>query len=46
MAAGALLVTEAGGKVTAMGGEDFQVETPDLLASNGTAVHAQLSLLL
>lgn len=46
MAAGALLVTEAGGKVTAMDEGLFRVETSDLLASNGTAVHAQLSRLL
>ncbi len=46
MAAGALLVTEAGGSVTKLDGSSFAVDTPDLLASNGTHVHAQLSQLM
>lgn len=34
-AAGYLLVTESGGKVTALNGEYFDVNNPELLASNG-----------
>ena len=46
MAAGALLVTEAGGQVTSLDGGCFAVDVADLLATNGTAVHAQLSQLM
>ena len=46
MAAGALLVTEAGGHVTSLDGGRFDVDVADLLASNGTRVHAQLSQLM
>ena len=46
MAAGVLLVTEAGGQITTTGGGPFALETPDLLATNGTALHGQLSQLL
>jgi len=46
MAAGALLVTEAGGRVSKQNGEVFDVERPDLLTSNGTAIHEQLQRLL
>ena len=46
MAAGALLVREAGGRVTRMDGSEFDIETPDLLASNGAEIHAQLQRLL
>lgn len=46
MAAGALLVMEAGGQVTRMGGQPLQLEIPDLLATNGTTLHAELSALL
>lgn len=46
MAAGVLLVREAGGKITAMNGSPFHVERPDILSSNGTAVHMELSNLL
>ena len=42
MAAGALLVTEAGGQVTKMNGTPFDVETPDLLASCG-GIHDELA---
>jgi len=43
MAAGVLLVTEAGGKVTRLDGGPFRLMEPDLLASNGTALHEALS---
>lgn len=42
MAAGALLVTEAGGRVTQMSGASFEVETSDLLASCG-GIHDELA---
>ncbi|SFH67490.1 inositol monophosphatase family protein [Planctomicrobium piriforme] len=42
MAAGILIVEEAGGKVTKTGGGEFQLEKPDLLATNGTDLHAAL----
>lgn len=45
-AAGALIVTEAGGRVTKMDGSTFEVELPDLLASNGRTVHGQVQQLL
>ncbi len=41
-AAGALIVEEAGGRVTRTDGERFDVNQPDLLASNGTALHGAL----
>lgn len=46
MAAGVLIVEEAGGRITQTGGGDFHLEIPDLLASNGTEIHAALSRLL
>jgi myo-inositol-1(or 4)-monophosphatase len=46
MAAGVLLVTEAGGRVTQIQGGPFQLQQPDLLASNGKALHAELCNLL
>jgi myo-inositol-1(or 4)-monophosphatase len=46
MAAGVLIVQEAGGKVSRVDGQPFHLETPDLLATNGTAVHGELSQLL
>ncbi|HWL07209.1 MAG TPA: inositol monophosphatase family protein [Planctomicrobium sp.] len=42
MAAGILIVREAGGTVSKTGGGEFQLELPDLLATNGTAVHQEL----
>jgi myo-inositol-1(or 4)-monophosphatase len=45
-AAGALIVREAGGLVTRTDGGPFDVNRPDLLASNGTALHATLQRLL
>ena len=41
MAAGALIVQEAGGSVTLLNGEPFEVEQPEILASNGTAIHRE-----
>lgn len=46
MAAGALLVTEAGGKVTQLNGERFDISVPDLLATNGSEIHARLQKIL
>ncbi len=46
VAAGALLVTAAGGRVTTMCGGPLQIEIPDLLSSNGTGIHEELSVLL
>lgn len=43
MAAGVLLVREAGGRVTQLQGTPFELNLPDLLATNGTAVHEMLS---
>lgn len=45
-AAGALIVTEAGGTVSRMNNETFDVEQPDLLATTGGTVHAELSRIL
>lgn len=42
MAGGAVLVREAGGKITKTDGSAFDVEVADMVASNGTAVHEQL----
>jgi myo-inositol-1(or 4)-monophosphatase len=38
-AAGALLVREAGGRVTTIAGSDWRLESESVLASNGGAVH-------
>lgn len=46
MAAGVLIVREAGGNVTQLGGTTFDLEVPDLLASNGSPLHAELQELL
>lgn len=46
MAAGVLIVEEAGGQVTAIDGGAFSVEVPDLLATNGGPLHAELAALL
>jgi len=42
MAAGVLLVTEAGGSVSRLDGSKFTVNEPNLLASNGLSVHAEI----
>ena len=46
MAAGVLIVCEAGGRVTTMANRPFTIEQPDLLATNGAMLHSQLSELL
>ncbi len=46
MAAGVLLVQEAGGKITTTSGAPFELRRPDLLATNGTGVHEELCKLL
>lgn len=45
-AAGALIVREAGGSVSKLDGSEFDVQLPDLLATNGTPLHAALRELL
>lgn len=45
IAAGVLIVREAGGMVTRMSGDPLALEIPDLLATNG-AIHAELRDLL
>ncbi|MFO1020556.1 MAG: inositol monophosphatase family protein [Planctomycetales bacterium] len=42
MAAGVLIVQEAGGTVTRMDGRPLDLEIPDLLATNGTRLHLAL----
>ena len=42
MAAGILLVEEAGGRISKIDGSKFYLEVPDLLASNGLELHEQL----
>jgi myo-inositol-1(or 4)-monophosphatase len=46
MAAGVVLVAEAGGLTTQMNGKPFQLYQSDLLATNGKVVHQELSNLL
>lgn len=46
MAAGVLIVREAGGRVTKSDGGTFDVNTSDLLASNGRPLHDALAALL
>ncbi len=46
MAGGVLLVEEAGGRVTKLDGSIFDVEEPNLLATNGSAIHQELIGLL
>lgn len=46
MAAGVLLVREAGGKVTQINQQTFDVNHPNLLSSNGSGIHEELSQLL
>ncbi|MCK5799692.1 MAG: inositol monophosphatase [Deltaproteobacteria bacterium] len=45
MSAGALLVAEAGGRVTALDGEPFRSEVPSIVATNG-ALHDDLLAIL
>jgi myo-inositol-1(or 4)-monophosphatase len=46
MAAGVLILREAGGQVTAINGGPFDVNVSDLLASNGNALHDELARIL
>jgi myo-inositol-1(or 4)-monophosphatase len=46
VAAGSLIVVEGGGAITTTGGAPFDQNVPDLLASNGSAIHSQLIDLL
>jgi myo-inositol-1(or 4)-monophosphatase len=46
MAAGVVIVREAGGQVSQIDGAVFQVAEPDLLSSNGASIHGQLAQLL
>ncbi|MBX3444886.1 MAG: inositol monophosphatase [Planctomyces sp.] len=46
MAAGVLIVTEAGGRVTAIDGGAFSVDRPNLLATNGQGLHEELTAVL
>jgi myo-inositol-1(or 4)-monophosphatase len=46
VAAGSLIVAEAGGAISRMSGEDFDVMLPDLLSTNGSPIHQALSDLL
>jgi myo-inositol-1(or 4)-monophosphatase len=46
MAAGVLIAAEAGGRITQMSGVALDIEVPDLLCTNGTRIHEELSLLL
>ncbi|MCA9077178.1 MAG: inositol monophosphatase [Planctomycetaceae bacterium] len=46
MAAGVLLVHEAGGRVTKTSGDVFAVDEPDLLVSNGSPLHDELIRIL
>ncbi|GAB4145403.1 MAG: inositol monophosphatase family protein [Planctomycetaceae bacterium] len=46
MAAGALIVSEAGGCVGTLDGKPLKIEVPDLLACNGTQLREQLTPLL
>jgi myo-inositol-1(or 4)-monophosphatase len=46
VAAGALIVAEAGGRVTKMDGSRLEIAVPDLLSTNGTGIHEELSRLL
>lgn len=46
MAAGALIVAEAGGRVTQISGRPLDIEVQDLLCTNGSGIHEELSALL
>jgi myo-inositol-1(or 4)-monophosphatase len=46
VAAGVLIVTEAGGRVTKMDGSSLDIAIPDLLSTNGTGIHEELCRLL
>jgi myo-inositol-1(or 4)-monophosphatase len=42
VAAGVAIVTEAGGAISRMDGTAFDLMIPDLLCSNGSAIHQEL----
>jgi myo-inositol-1(or 4)-monophosphatase len=46
MAAGVLIAREAGGRATRMDGGRLDLSIPDILCTNGTALHEELSLRL
>tara|TARA_R110002095_G_scaffold94422_3_gene82283 strand:- start:86537 stop:87322 length:786 start_codon:yes stop_codon:yes gene_type:complete len=46
MAAGVLICREAGGAVTSIEDASFSIETPSILATNGTNIHSELQTLL
>jgi myo-inositol-1(or 4)-monophosphatase len=46
MAAGVLLVREAGGRVTRLDGSAFTLNEPDVLATNGSGIHEELAHVL
>jgi myo-inositol-1(or 4)-monophosphatase len=46
MAAGALIVREAGGRVTQLNGRPFRLDEPEVLATNGSAIHTELERVL
>lgn len=46
MAAGALIVEQAGGQVSRLDNSPFQVAGPEILASNGTALHQEFCQLV
>lgn len=46
MAAGVLICRESGGSVSSIEDGSFSIETPSLLATNGTNIHAELQTLL
>ncbi|QDT52616.1 Inositol-1-monophosphatase [Caulifigura coniformis] len=46
MAAGVLILLEAGGRVTGINGGPFNVDVSDLLATNGNPLHEELAELL
>ncbi len=46
LAAGALLVREAGGKATDFSGKDWKPGDPNILVSNGTKIHGEILKIL
>lgn len=46
MAAGVLIVQEAGGRITSLEGGRFRLDVPSLLATNGSAIHDRLAVMM
>ena len=46
MAAGILLVREAGGRISQINGAPFVLDEPNVLATNGSAIHEQLQAII